>query len=96
VFDLNTDKLVLAKVVRRKTFITGKSWHLVRQEVAVMDDGTVRVIGTRRPEHFLPGAPVVVSFVSRRTCEGDNFPQTVQRIREAESAYITEELPEEA
>ncbi|WP_327719895.1 hypothetical protein OG381_34475 [Streptomyces sp. NBC_00490] len=90
--DLNTDKVILAKVVRRHTFVLGASVALERMHVAVMDDGTTRVITERRPEHFLPDAPRVVTFVSRRVADEEDFRQCVQRIREMEAAYTTQEV----
>lgn len=90
--DLNTDKVILAKVVRRHTFVLGKSVALACVSVAVMDDGATRVITERRPEHFLPTAPRVVSFVSRRTVGDFDFRQCVQRTREWERQFITREI----
>lgn len=90
--DLNTDKVILSKVVRRHTFTLGKSIALAHVHVAAMDDGTVRVITERRPEHFLPDAPRVVTFVSRHAADDLNFQQCVQRIREMEGPYTTREV----
>ncbi|MGJ3559668.1 hypothetical protein ACR6C2_16995 [Streptomyces sp. INA 01156] len=94
--DLNTDKVILSKPVRRKTFILGKSVALTRKTVAVMDDGTIRVITDRRPEFwdYKPTAPLVVSFGVRRASDDENFRQTINRVREMERDYITAELPE--
>jgi hypothetical protein len=94
VIDLNTDKVILNKVIRRKRFILGKSVALAHTDVAVMDDGAVRFITLRRADFFLEGAPLLISFVARRSAEGDNFPQAIQRCREMESQFITAELPE--
>ncbi|MFF8629714.1 hypothetical protein [Streptomyces werraensis] len=93
-YDLNRDVVVLSKPVRRTRFVLGKSVALEYTDVAVMDDGTVRYITKRRPDYFLPGAPLVVSFVARTTFTGDNYAQAVQRCREMESQFITAELPE--
>jgi hypothetical protein len=92
--DLDTDKVILAKPVRRKRFILGKSVALERVDVAVMDDGSVRVITERRADYWDGRAPLFVCFKARKTADGDNFDQTVQRIREFEAQYTTAELPE--
>jgi hypothetical protein len=93
VIDLNTNKVVLAKVLHHKRFVLGKSVALAHTDVAVMDDDTVRFITQRRAGFFLEGSPLLVSFVARRTTVGDNFHQAIQRCREMESQFITEELP---
>ncbi|WP_030386541.1 hypothetical protein [Streptomyces sp. NRRL S-241] len=92
--DLNTDKVILRKVVRRKRFVLGGSVALAATSVAQMDDGSVRVITERRPGHFLPKSPCIVTYVSRINQGGDQFQEAAERIREFERQYITEELPE--
>ncbi|MCY0941926.1 hypothetical protein [Streptomyces antarcticus] len=92
--DLNTDKVILNKVVRHKRFILGKSVALASSSVALMDDGSVRIITERRPEHFLPSAPRVVTHKPFASHGQDVFNATVLRLRVWEGAYITGELPE--
>ncbi|WP_328377070.1 hypothetical protein OHB13_12010 [Streptomyces sp. NBC_00440] len=92
--DLDTNKLILSKPVRRKTFVLGKSVALLSTTVAVMDDGAIRVMTERRPEYWDGLAPLSVCFKVRPSSDGDNFAQTVQRVREFEACFITAELPE--
>ncbi|MFE5009796.1 hypothetical protein ACFRJ3_35020 [Streptomyces sp. NPDC056696] len=93
-FDLNRDKVIVAKPVRRKAFVLGKSVALVRKEVVITDDGVIRVVAYRRPEFwdYNPKTPLVVGFAI--TNRGADFGQVVQRVREMESQFITAELPE--
>ena len=92
--DLNTDKVILAKPIRRKTFILGKSTALLCKHIAAMDDGTVRVVTERCPEHFAGVSPLFVCIVWRRSNDADSFEEACQSVREFEARFITEELPE--
>ncbi|WP_138958986.1 hypothetical protein [Streptomyces sp. YIM 121038] len=91
--DLDTNKVILHKVVRRKPFILGESKALARKDVVQMDDRSIRVICHRRPEHFdfLPAGEHVVTL---RLSTLQRFLDAVIFVRHREAPYITEELPE--
>ncbi|MFD7257192.1 hypothetical protein [Streptomyces sp. NPDC059874] len=86
--DTTTGKVILTKAVQRVRFNLGKSIALVAKDVALMDDGTVRVTSVRTPEYSHQGVRVVTIKLDRA-----DYRQAVQRIREFEALYITEELP---
>ncbi|MFG3176551.1 hypothetical protein ACGFZC_16005 [[Kitasatospora] papulosa] len=90
--DENRGGVVLAKPVRRKTFVLGKSAALTRKDVVVTDDGVIRVVSYRRADfwEYNPKTPLVVTFAV--TNEGADFWQVVERIREYETPFITSEL----
>ncbi|MFD7552959.1 hypothetical protein ACFV9E_00215 [Streptomyces sp. NPDC059835] len=89
--DLSTYKVILNKVVRRKGFILGKSIALARVDVALMDDGSMRVIFDRRSDYFREGVPLRVSSILRGESE---MPRAIKWMRAKEADYITAELPE--
>ncbi|MCY0955828.1 hypothetical protein [Streptomyces sp. H27-H5] len=85
--DSSTDKVILNKAIKRVRFILGNSIVLITKDVALMDDGMVRVTCVRTPAYSRQ-AVVVTASLGRH-----DFRATVQRVREAEAEYITEELP---
>lgn len=89
--DLETSKVILSKPVRRKTFVLGRSTVLLTKEVAVMDDGAVRIVSVREPNYWF-GRPQYVC--SKLSASSWDFEKTVQKVREFEADYITTELPE--
>lgn len=88
--DVNTGKLTLAKVVRRHTFVEGRSDKLARVHVARMDDDSVRVIMERRRGAFLKTTPLVISFEFRRR-NRDAFMAAVEFVRDQDARFITSE-----
>lgn len=86
--------VILAKPVRRKVFLLGKSAALARKDVVVTDDGVIRVVAYRRAEFwdYSPKTPLVVSFSLSQDAD---FGQIVERIRDFEALFITRELPEQ-
>lgn len=91
--DLSTDRVILSKPVRCKTFILGKSVALLRTTAAVMDDGTLRVIAERKPDRY-PSGPLTVSWKPAFWITKESFPELVEWLRNMEADYITAELPE--
>ncbi|MFJ3634615.1 hypothetical protein [Streptomyces sp. NPDC090112] len=89
--DLSTYKVILRKVVRRKGFVLGKSIALNRVDVALMDDGSIRVIFDRRADYFRKGVPLNTSSLLRGESE---MGRAIKWMRTQEADYITEELPE--
>ncbi|MFD8886406.1 hypothetical protein ACFV0H_28380 [Streptomyces erythrochromogenes] len=89
--DSSTYKVILNKVVRRKGFILGKSIALNRVDVALMDDGTLRVIFDRRSDYFREGVPLNTCSILRGESE---MSRAVKWMRTMEADYITAELPE--
>ncbi|MFI9202654.1 hypothetical protein [Streptomyces sp. NPDC053048] len=87
--DWDTDKVILSKIVRRKTFVLGRDAVLVSKSVALMDDGRVMVISVRRKEHVFRGVGVAATYL-----RATSYPDAVDRVRAYECAYITAELPE--
>lgn len=85
--DSTTNKVVLNKAIRRVRFILGKSTVLASHDVALMDDGSVRIIAERREAHAFR-IPVVTSKFDRA-----DFRHIVERSRKFEADYATEELP---
>ncbi|GAA0579570.1 hypothetical protein GCM10010394_05160 [Streptomyces crystallinus] len=82
-FDLDSNSVVLAKVIRRKVFVLGDSRILARKYAALLDNGDVRVVSEHREGRV----------VSERLFATD-FDTAVERIRYFESRYTTAELPE--
>ncbi|MFI5865827.1 hypothetical protein [Streptomyces sp. NPDC051546] len=85
--DSTTNKVVLNKAIRRVRFILGKSVALAAHDVALMDDGSVRIVAERRTG-YASRIPVVTSKFNRA-----DFRQIVERSRRFEADYVTEELP---
>ncbi|MFE7313834.1 hypothetical protein ACFU7T_12105 [Streptomyces sp. NPDC057555] len=78
-----TGKVILAKVIRQKTFILGLSTVLEWRAIALFDTGEVAVLSKRRN-----GSCVVERLWA------DQFELPVERLRFFERRYTTEELPE--
>ncbi|MFD4608252.1 hypothetical protein ACFWOT_09060 [Streptomyces sp. NPDC058440] len=93
--DTWTNKVILAKPVRRKTFILGKSVALESTTAAVMDDGTLRVITQRRADYF-EGKPLTTSWKPGQWKGRESFPELVEWLRHMEADYTTAELSESA
>jgi hypothetical protein len=93
VIDNETDKVILAKPVRSKTFILGKSIALESTTAAVMDDGSLRVITHRRADYFR-GRRLTVSWQPARWKGREDFRELVEWLRYMETDFITAELPE--
>ncbi|MCZ4097297.1 MULTISPECIES: hypothetical protein [unclassified Streptomyces] len=80
--DWDTGVVILAKVIRRKEFVLGKSTVLVSRAVVLLDTGEVRTSSVRRD-----GRHVSTPFKW-------SFENTVASLREFEREFITEELSE--
>lgn len=85
--DSSTDKVITSRPIRRVRFVLGNSSVLVTKDVALMDDGSVRLISERTPAHSTQATVVTVSMGR------SDFREVVRRVREFEADYITEELP---
>ncbi|MFB6830526.1 hypothetical protein [Streptomyces hydrogenans] len=84
--DTHTDRVVMERVVRRTEFITGKSVKIRSVTVVLMDNGTVRAIWEKDPNHY---RVTRTSSVMRMPYE-----TVVEFARNFERDYITEEKPE--
>jgi hypothetical protein len=90
--DTETDKVILAKPVRSKTFILGKSVALERTTAALMDDGSLRVITHRRADYFR-GRPLTLTWQPTQWAGREGFRELVKWLRHMEADYTTAELP---
>ncbi|MGW5773142.1 hypothetical protein ACWEVY_28820 [Streptomyces longwoodensis] len=91
--DMGTEKVVLSKPVRRKTFVLGRSVALEATTAAVMEDGTLRII-TKRRAAFFENRPLHITWQPGQWRGSEGFGELVQWLRDMERDYITEELPE--